>query len=41
MKEDDAKEALDLVIKEMRTPPKWLPDIPLDAEGKILDRYEK
>lgn len=41
VKEDDAKEALDLVIKEMRTPPKWLPDIPLDAEGKILDRYEK
>ena len=39
--EKDAEETLDLVIEEMRTPPEWLPDIPLDAEGKVLDKYEK
>ena len=25
----------------MKTPPKWIPDLPLDAEGKIVERYEK
>ena len=39
--EEDAEKTLDLVIEEMRTPPEWLPDIPLDAEGKVLDKYEK
>ena len=39
--EEKAEEVLELVIQEMKTPPKWIPDIPLDAEGKILDRYEK
>ena len=39
--EKDAEKTLDLVIEEMRTPPEWLPDIPLDAEGKVLDKYEK
>tara|TARA_R100000734_G_C3318354_1_gene112433 strand:- start:2421 stop:4184 length:1764 start_codon:yes stop_codon:yes gene_type:complete len=39
--EKDAEETLSRVINEMRTPPKWLPEIPLDAEGKVLDKYEK
>ena len=39
--EKDAEKTLSLVIDEMRTPPKWLPEIPLDAEGKVLDKYEK
>ena len=39
--EKNAEEALELIIREMKTPPKWIPNIPLDAEGKILDRYEK
>ena len=38
---EDAENVLEDVIKIMRTPPVWLPDIPLDAEGKVLNRYEK
>ena len=41
VKEDDAERVLGDVLKTMQTPPTWLPDIPLDAEGKILKRYEK
>ena len=41
VKEDDAEQVLGDVLETMRTPPSWLPDIPLDAEGKILNRYEK
>ena len=37
----DAEETLKLVIESMSTPPDWIPDIPLNAEGKILERYEK
>ena len=40
-KKDDAEETLAKVIDTMRTPPTWIPDIPLDAEGKVLERYEK
>mgnify|MGYP003108831533 CR=1 FL=1 len=40
-KKEDAEEILAKVIDTMRTPPAWIPDIPLDAEGKILERYEK
>jgi len=25
----------------MSNPPKWIPDIPLQAEGEILTKYEK
>lgn len=39
--EEKAEEALKDVIKIMKTPPSWIPDIPLDAEGKIVERYEK
>lgn len=39
--EEKAEEALKNVIKIMKTPPSWIPDIPLDAEGKIVERYEK
>jgi len=39
--ENEAEGTLELIIQEMRTPPEWIPDIPLDAEGKILDKYEK
>ena len=38
-KEDEAEQAVDYVLKVMRTPPTWMPDIPLDAEagfGKTL-----
>lgn len=39
--EDKAEEALRDITEIMSTPPEWLPDLPLDAEGKILDCYEK
>lgn len=31
--EDEADEALRFVIQQLRVPPLWMPDIPLDAEG--------
>lgn len=36
-----AEQTLQDVIAIMSTPPPWIPDIPLSAEGKILTRYEK
>lgn len=39
--EEKAKETLKKVLEVMSTPPKWIPDIPLEAEGKIVNRYEK
>ena len=38
---EDAENVLEDVIKIMSTPPVWLPDIPLAAEGKVLTQYEK
>lgn len=38
---DKAEQALEEVIKIMSTPPDWIPDIPVSAEGKILTKYEK
>ena len=38
---DTADEDLEDIIKIMSTPPEWIPDIPLDAEGSILTRYTK
>ena len=39
--EDDSEKNLEDVIESMSRAPDWIPDIPLAAEGKILDRYEK
>ena len=38
---DKAEETLEAIINIMSEPPKWIPDIPLDAEGSIQTRYEK
>lgn len=38
---DVAEESLQNIISIMSTPPDWIPDIPLSAEGKILTKYEK
>ncbi len=38
---DKADDALAHIIKIMSTPPEWVDDIPLSAEGDIMDRYEK
>lgn len=32
---------LQFAIDTMRTPPAWMPNVPLDAEGIISERYEK
>lgn len=39
--EDRAEEVAAKLTKIMSTPPDWIPDIPLDSEGDILDRYQK
>jgi DNA polymerase len=38
---DKAENVLAEVIKIMSTPPAWIPDIPLAAEGHVLDCYSK
>ena len=39
--EDEAESILERTIEIMSTPPTWIPDIPLAAEGQILTRYQK
>lgn len=39
--EDEAEDVLDKVLSVMKSPPEWISDLPLDAEGKIVTRYEK
>ena len=38
---DKADAALEDILAIMSTPPEWIPDIPLDAEGTTLTRYTK
>ena len=40
-KKDDADQILCDVLAAMGEPPSWIKDLPLEAEGKITDRYEK
>ena len=39
--ESESEKVLADVIRIMSIPPDWISDIPLAAEGKILDRYQK
>ena len=39
--EDEAEAVLEKVLELMRTPPAWASTIPLNADAKIYDRYEK
>ena len=39
--EAQAEEALAKILEIMHTPPSWIPDIPVAAEGGILDLYTK
>jgi len=39
--DENASEALEDVIRIMSEPPKWIPNIPLSAEGSVLKHYEK
>ena len=38
---DEAEETLADIIRIMSKPPEWIPDIPVEAEGSILTKYEK
>ena len=39
--EDQAEEGLASLLEIMSTPPEWVPDLPLAAEGSIEERYTK
>jgi len=39
--EKEAESVLEKTIEIMSTPPTWIPDIPLAAEGQIIQRYQK
>jgi len=39
--EDVADETLNQIINIMSTPPEWIPNIPLEAEGEVLTKYTK
>ena len=41
IEEGRGQKSLDKVLNIMKTPPPWIPNIPLDAEGKIVNEYEK
>ncbi|HET7640334.1 MAG TPA: DNA polymerase [Ktedonobacteraceae bacterium] len=36
---NEAQSVLDIALEEMKRPPSWMPDIPLDAEGSIGQSY--
>lgn len=40
-KKDDADQILCDVLAAMSDPISWIPDLPLEAEGKVTERYEK
>ena len=40
-KKDDADQILCDVLAAMSEPISWVPDLPLEAEGKVTERYEK
>jgi len=37
----NAQPTLDWLMAEMRRPPVWLPELPLDCEGSLSERYDK
>ena len=39
--EEKADDILKDVIEVMSTPPTWIPNLPLEAEGKIVNKYQK
>jgi DNA polymerase len=39
--EEQAEQALSDILSIMHTAPSWIPDIPVAAEGHILDLYSK
>tara|TARA_R100000734_G_C3317132_1_gene110025 strand:+ start:806 stop:931 length:126 start_codon:yes stop_codon:yes gene_type:complete len=41
VEEKKAEQTLEQVLDIMSTAPDWIADIPLEAEGKIVNRYQK
>ena len=41
VEEKKAEQTLEQVLAIMSTAPDWIADIPLEAEGKIVNRYQK
>jgi len=39
--EEKAESVLKDVIEVMSTPPTWIPELPLEADGKIVTKYQK
>jgi DNA polymerase len=39
--EDKAEEVLTFAVQQFSIPPEWAPDLPVSAEGKISDYYQK
>jgi len=39
--EAEAEDSLARIVEIMSTPPEWIPDIPVSAEGNIISIYEK
>jgi DNA polymerase len=39
--EEKAEDTLKDVIEVMSTPPTWIPELPLEADGKIVTKYQK
>ena len=39
--EAEAEDSLARIVEIMSTPPEWIPDIPVSAEGSIISIYEK
>jgi DNA polymerase len=39
--ESEAEDALARIVEIMSTPPEWIPDIPVSAEGSVISIYEK
>lgn len=37
--DETAQDVLNLTLEKMHTPPTWMPDLPIAAEGGIADRY--
>lgn len=40
-KEDTAEQDLKLMIDTMSTPPQWMPELPISAEGHLCKKYSK
>ena len=40
-KEEEANKVLQDTLSIMSSPPSWIPELPIQGEGKIVNQYEK